>query len=318
MAASRWHDVNRLLHSLVILRSDLRERRTLTHLLRSARALVSAPRALLRVTDPATGSGRVRAELGFPRGVRNPVSDARELASAALRHRKPLLVFRPVEEKLAQELTLLGGDACLSVPILPGGEPWGVLQLLRNEPFGADDAILVWFYVMVLEETLADSPRPLRFVPGFADPNGHTGLGRMGEFEQRLDEEMERSLWSGRPVSVARVTWQPSAAEVSGEELLLRVTRVCRRSVRPGAPFSTRGEGELLILLPGIGPIEALSLCRILRRNLIQSRSLGEESEALAAVAVSAATFPRDGISRPALLAALSEPKQGGQHGPPA
>jgi hypothetical protein len=307
MAASRWRDVNLLLHSLVVLRSDLRERRTLSHLLRATRGMVRAQRALLLVRDLAAGGCRVRAELGFPKESREILSGAHLMASAAMLSRKPLLVARPDEEELGAELRLLGGGACLSVPILPGGNPWGVLQLMRDDPFQEEDAILVWIYVMVLEETLADLSDAGGAPAKAKVPDEKPDLQDLPAFHRRLDEEMERSVWSGRPLSLLRASWTPTGrGSFRKDGRSYRALRVLRRSLHPGTLISSGGEGDLLIALPGMGALEAEKAAQSLRRNLIQSRVLGEGPEVVTALRLASATFPQDGRSRQELVAAVS------------
>jgi hypothetical protein len=307
MAASRWKDVNLLLHSLVVLRSDLRERPTLAHLLRSARGMVGAQRGLLLVRDLAAGGCRVRAELGFPRESRETLSGAHRMASAAMLSRKPLLVAHPDDADLGAELRLLGGGACLSIPILPGGNPWGVLQLVREEPFQEEDAILVWIYVMVLEETLSDLAEAGRAAASPKVREGKPGLQDVSDFQRCLDEEMERSVWSGRPLSLLRVGWGVPGAETSRKEgQFSRALRVLRRSLHSGALISRGADGDLLIALPGMGAFEAERAAQSIRRNLIQSRALGEGPDVVSMLRLASATFPQDGRSRRELVAAVS------------
>ncbi len=309
IAASRWREVNRLLHSLVILHSELRERRTRGHVLRSARDLVSASRALLVVRDPVAGGYRVKAELGFSQGIREGIQGARAMATQALHSRKPILVASPAEEELLSEICLLGGGACLSVPILPRGVPWGVVQLLRETPFEEEEAILVWIYVMVLEEALADMPNRVRSAATKEIGEGERGLLDLPAFRGRFDQEIERSLWSGRPLSLLRLSWPLLRDDASEERVLFqRIVRVLRRSLRPQDLIAPLAPGELLVAVAGAHRSQAELVVKTLRRNLIQSRVLGEERQAVLGLRVAAATYPSDGGSAEELLEALAVP----------
>jgi GAF domain-containing protein len=310
MAVRRLADVNRLLHSLVVLHSDLRERRTLTHVIRSARALVGASRGLLRVRDLAGTACGLRADLGFSREHRPVLAEAQRMACASLISRKPLIVSNPPEAELSAELRAMGDGSCLTIPVLPAGEPWGVLQLLREEPFQEEDAILVWIYVMVLEEALRDLPRPGHPAPA-EDAEDSSGLLGSWEFRRRLDEEIERSLWSGRPLSVLRLAagvGEPENQE--SEALLRRALVVVRRSLRPGIPLGRSEDGGILLLVRGAGAPEARRCLQSLRRNLAQSRALGDGHQALLGLSLHSASFPQDGRSREELLESLGRAEE--------
>jgi hypothetical protein len=162
IAARRWRELNHLLSSLVVLHGELRHHRSYTPVVRSCRAIVSAPRGMLAVREGADGEFRLLAEIGFPRTVREGLRSGRRMASAALVSRKPLLISDPREADLGAELQALGGGSCLAVPILPGGVPWGTVLLLRAEPFDEEEAVLAWIYVLVLEEALAGLAVPPR------------------------------------------------------------------------------------------------------------------------------------------------------------
>jgi GGDEF domain-containing protein len=131
-------------------------------------------------------------------------------------------------------------------------------------------------------------------------------------FERRLDEEIERSTWSGRPLSVLLLEWS-SPGEGGDEEdaLLQKVVRVLRRTLRPLDLTCIGREGNLLICLPGVNPGEAGAVAQSVRRNLIQSRVLGEEARVIASLRISSATFPLDGRSRQELLRGLSGSENG-------
>jgi len=223
------------------------------------------------------------------------------MASAALVSRKPLLISNPREADLGAEIQALGGGSCLAVPILPGGVPWGTVLLLRAEPFDEEEAVLAWIYVLVLEEALAGLAVPPR--PAAADP----ALVDCDDFERRLDEEIERSAWAGRPLSLLLLEWPPP--EEGGRDagaLLQRVVRVLRRTLRPLDLSCIGREENLLVSLPGVNSGEAESVAQSIRRNLVQSRLLGEEPRVVSSLRIVSATFPLDGRSRQELLGALS------------
>jgi hypothetical protein len=305
MAAKRWRELNSLLHSLMVLHGDLHDRHVSPHILRTSRTIVSASQALLVAPD-ARGAFRVRAHLGLPRGGRERAGQAGRMADAALRARKPLLVSDPAEPELISELRLLGAASCLTVPIVPGGYPWGAIQLLRPEPFHEEEAVLIWIYVMVLEEALSKTLLAVRFAFS-GEPAGDDGLLDYGTFLSRLEDEVGRLGWSGRPLSVLRLDWRPVAPDPAGDSRpLLRAARLVHRSIRPSDLVAAGPQGELIVALPGANPGQAAIVAQTIRRNLVQSRVLGAENGVILSLRISSASHPVDGASGAELLKVLA------------
>jgi hypothetical protein len=304
MAANRWRELNRLLHSLMVLHGDLHSRQVSPHILRTSRTIVSASHALLVAPD-ALGEFRVRADLGFPRRGRERAAQTGRMAGAALGARKPLLVSDPSEPELIAELRLLGAASCLTVPIVPGGQPWGAIQLLRPEPFHEEEAVLIWIYVMVLEEALSKTLLSLR--ADFPGELAGDGLLDYGSFRSRLDDEVGRLGWSGRPLSLLRIEWRSVAPDPAGDSRpLIRAARIVHRSIRPSDLVAAGPHGELIIALPGANPGQAAVVAQTIRRNLIQSRILGAENGVILSLRISSASHPVDGASGAELLKVLA------------
>jgi len=227
------------------------------------------------------------------------------MAGGALRARKPLLVHDPPEPALISELRLLGAAACLTVPIVPGGHPWGAIQLLRPEPFHEEEAVLIWIYVMVLEDALSKTLLSLR-VDLAGEPAGDDLLD-YASFESRLEDEIGRLGWSGRPLSLLRIEWRSLAFDPAGDSPpLMRAARIVHRSIRPSDLVAAGPQGELIVALPGANPGQAAVVAQTIRRNLIQSRVLGAENGVILSLRISCASHPVDGASGAELLKVLA------------
>jgi hypothetical protein len=279
IATRRWRELNRLLHTLVFLPSEIRESRSCEPLLRGAGALVSAARGLLYLRGESDAL-RLCAHVGFPSGPPDRLLTHGALVAAGLASRKPILVEAPPEGILGEEVWSLGEPSALAVPLFADAHPRGVVLLGRSQPFSEDDAVLLWCFALILEELLPDalSGRSPAAEPGACKPE--RGILGWSAFEARLDREIERCRWTGRSLSLVRLARTPrgplgSAEREPGLLLQERVLRALRRSLRPSDFFTCWAEEDLLIALPDAGPETARRMAQAIRRNLIQSGAVG-------------------------------------------
>jgi len=107
--------------------------------------------------------------------------------------------------------------------------------------------------------------------------------------------------------------WRPPEGEPAADSRALGsepVLRVIRRSLRSVDLITSCEEGDLLVALPERDESEAHAVAADLRRNLMQSRVLGDEL--LASLRLAATAFPLTGGKSEDLLrcveASLSEP----------
>src|SRR4029434_291608 len=116
-----------------------------------------------------------------------------------------VLVSEPCEVSLSHELAMLHTNASLSVPMTHQGLPWGAVQLLRDRPFLAEDAIIMWLYTLVLEGVLPSAIGLKRHREMAAPLDSVTGLLAPDHYRRRLAWELRRSSWLDRPLMVACV-----------------------------------------------------------------------------------------------------------------
>ena len=308
IASRRWRELNRLIHACMVLHGVGRDRRPFQRLLRTAGALVGASRGIFYIRSEGHGTLEAAAALGFLRGVPERLRCASELASVAMRVGKPLLVSRPTEARLEEEMRWLGEPSCLVFPILREGQPWGVLQLLRSEAFSEDEAVLLWMYALIVEDALPSLAQSVRSSePPAASTHSHPGLVSSSVFVTRLDWELECVLWGGRSSTLLRVALDRRGESVEQEEILrqAKVIRVVRGCLRGVDLLSPGPAGDLLVFLPEMDAQEGQQVAQKIRRTLVQSRVLGEESAVIPALRIAQATCPDQGKRREDLLRSL-------------
>ena len=307
IATRRWRELNRLMHACMVLHGVGRDRRPFQRLLRTTGTLVGATRGIFYVRCDGESALELAASSGFLRGVPERLRSGNDLVSATLRSGKPVLVNRPTEIRLQEDLRLLGDVSCVTFPILREGQPWGVVQLMRNEAFSEEEAILLWMYALVVEDALPSLAQAGRAPEPHGTSTLPPGLLSQSVFETRLDWELECVLWGGRSCTLLRISFGAGGGREDQAELLrqgksLRVLRSCLRSVDLLAADSS---GSLLVFLPELDQVEGQQMAQKIRRTLVQSRVLGDESTVIQRLKISQATCPDQGRRREELLRSM-------------
>ena len=232
IALGRWQALNLLLQSLVFLHAESKGRSPLLPVLQSACVIGATKRGLFYLQEEGSRRLALASTLGFKNWVPDPLRTSNVMATAAIRRSKPIVVNDPNNAAIKAELGLLGAPRCLTLPVLRNGRPWGAIQLPRDVPFGEDEAIVLWMYVLILEGILPIlfESAPLAGPPPTACTS--PGLVDIEHFETRLSWEIERSGWLERPMSLARLTWETKGpVPPSGE--IQRPPPALLRSVGP-------------------------------------------------------------------------------------
>ena len=307
MGRRRWRELNRLLHACMVLHGAGRDRRPLQRVLHTAAGLVGASRGVFYLRGDAEMTLEAAASEGFPGGIPEGLRGGGEIAPAVMRAGKPLLVAAPEEARLASELAMLGEPACVSVPIQLQGQPWGAVVLGREGRFDEDEAILLWMYALVVEDalpSLSRGERTLRVEPD-STPGG---LVSQEALRALVEAELERLPSGDRACTLLRIAFRPQdAASRRPEEVLrsARSLRVLRSALRPVDRLAPGGAGELFVLLPETDGKEGEQVGQKIRRALIQSRVLGDESDVIRALTVARASCPENGHRSATLFQAL-------------
>ena len=308
IATSHWQEINLLFHSLATLQNDLVEKGSFRPILRTCIAVVAARRGLLYLTSGSKGQLQISASFGFGSSVPFGLRSGTAIAAAALQKRKPLLVSSSIDEQFHQEFKLLGDPHCLTIPIVRRGIPWGVVQLVRPVPFYEEEGVLLWLYALILEEMLAAFGGCGQFAGRHMSPFPEPSLLEFQEFRKRLGWEVRRSHLADRPLSLLRIGLGPrvTPAIQNGTSLISdRMFSVIRRSLRRPKVMTRFGERDLFICLPTTGMNDARRMAQGLRRNLLQSRVLGDGVDPKSDVRIAIVTFPEHGNSDKELLTTL-------------
>lgn len=299
IASRRWRHINLMLRSPLLLQSQPEGQDLHPFILQLAGAIVPAERGLLYRCAGTAGRLTMAADFGFVPGHPVRPGPVNSMATTAMRIHKPLLVRRDRTLALARVLRSLGSASCLSVPIARRSEPWGVIQLLREEQFGEDDGILLWNYALLLEGTmpgLAGSGRTPQRVP--ARPPERPFASR-AQIERKLQAEIEVAFWTARPCSLLRAVWRPEPGGGGSDPPVLhaqQVLRMIRGSLRPVDLVEPWGTGDLLIFLPQTDAAGAEKTIQVLRHRLVRSRCLDpQETRARSALRFTYAACPVQG-----------------------
>src|SRR2546423_14960269 len=105
-----------------------------------------------------------------------------------------------------------------------------------------------------------------------------TGAFNRRHFMERLLEEVERSVRSGAPFSVALIDVDNFKAindthgHLAGDEVLRTLAHACMQHMREGDTFARFGGEEFAVLLPGTDAAQALHWLERLREQVAQLR----------------------------------------------
>ncbi len=306
MGRRRWRELNRLLHACMVLHGAGRDRRPLQRVLHTAAGLVGASRGVFYLRIDGETALEPAAAHGFAGGIPEGLRSGGEISPAAMRAGKPLVIAGPEEGRLESELAMLGEPACVSFPIQMEGQPWGVVFLGRESRFEEDEAILLWMYALVVEDalpSLSRGERALRVNPD-STPGG---LVSQEAFRSLVDAELQRLPSGARACTLLRIAFRPQDAASRPQDELrsARSLRVLRSVLRPVDRVAPSQAGDLFILLPETNGTEGEQVGQKIRRALIQSRVLGDESEVIRALTVRRASCPEHGHRSAALFQAL-------------
>ena len=200
-----------------------------------------------------------------------------------------------------REYRLLRELADQSIPVVEA------IGVVTGRGMEEDEAVLLWMYALVVEDALPSLVRSARAAEVPASEPDPAGLVSPSVLEAMLDREMECLRWGGQSCTLLRISLHPKEPPDPREEILLqgRVLQILRRSLRPADAIAPEPTGDLLVLLPEMGAPEGQLTAQKVRRSLIQSRVLGEESRVIRALKIAQATCPEHGRCREELMRSL-------------
>lgn len=305
VAAGRSKEINLMLHSLALIGDELDGGRGLMPVLRAAATLGGADRALLYQWDDVSGSVRLTTSLGFKGPLPKMVTEGTAQVRGCLVHRKPVFVAPPCRDALRRELAQLHAGASLSVPMTHQGLPWGAVQLLRDRPFLAEDAILLWLYVLVLEGVLPAAMGLKRHREMAAPVDSVTGLLPPDHYRRRLAWEMRRSSWMDRPLTVAcmEVTemlhGRPRGSFISFSTR--EASQVIQKALRQSDTVTCLGGHHFVMTMPETARPAARRVVDLIREGLLE---VSAGTLPVFDIATGFANYPADGATESEIIRA--------------
>lgn len=305
VAAGRSKEINLMLHSLALIGDEMEASRGLMPVLRAAATLAGADRALMYQWDEGTSSLRLTTSLGFKGPLPKGATDGTTQVRGCLVHRKPVLVSEPCDVSLSHELAMLHTNASLSVPMTHQGLPWGAVQLLRDRPFLAEDAIIMWLYTLVLEGVLPSAIGLKRHREMAAPLDSVTGLLAPDHYRRRLAWELRRSSWLDRPLMVACVEvtemlhGRPRGSFVSFTTR--EASQVIQKTLRQSDTVTCLGGHHFVMTMPETGRPAARRVIDRIREGLLE---VSAGTLPVFDIATGFASYPADGATESEMIRA--------------
>ncbi|RMH82103.1 MAG: diguanylate cyclase [Calditrichaeota bacterium] len=140
--------------------------------------------------------------------------------------------------------------------------------------------------------------------------DGMTGLHNFRFFEMRLKEELARARRENSPLSLLILdvdyfkNYNDALGHPAGDEVLRKVSKILKSSVRDNDIVARYGGEEFAIILPGAGKLGAVSLAERIRTKVEITEFANQEiqPEGKLTVSIGVATFPEDALTEAELI----------------
>jgi diguanylate cyclase (GGDEF)-like protein len=205
--------------------------------------------------------------------------------------------------------------SALAVPLVAHGEVIGTLAAYSTQPrrFANDTRRLVRLYAAQAAIAIANA-RLLAETHRLARDDDLTGVMNRRSLMERLEGDIHAATRHGDILAVALCdvdglkSVNDSAGHLAGNEVLIKVARVMRDSVRAEDVVARFGGDEFVVLLPRTGQLPAQALVsRMSTRLREETYHWAGAEHAVPRVSFGIAWFPEDGRTADALLAVADE-----------
>jgi diguanylate cyclase (GGDEF)-like protein len=205
--------------------------------------------------------------------------------------------------------------SAVAIPLVAHGEVIGSLAMYSTEPrrFSSDTRRIVRLYAAQAAIAIANA-QLLAETHRLARDDDLTGVMNRRSLMERLESELHSATRHGDILAVALCdvdglkSVNDSAGHLAGNEVLIKVARVMRESMRAEDVVARFGGDEFVVMLPRTGLLPAQALVgRMSARLRDETYHWAGVEHQVPRVSFGLAWFPEDGRTADALLAAADE-----------
>jgi len=205
--------------------------------------------------------------------------------------------------------------SAIAIPLVAHGEVIGTLAMYSTTPrrFSNDTRRLVRLYAAQAAIAIANA-QLLAETHRLARDDDLTGVMNRRSLMERLENEIHSANRHGDILAVALCDLDglkfvnDSAGHLAGNEVLIKIARVMRESVRAEDVVARFGGDEFVVLLPRTGQLPAQALVgRMSARLREETYHWAGVEQSVPRVSFGIAWFPEDGRTADALLAVADE-----------
>ncbi len=272
--------------------------------------------AMLALAEPGNGlvirALRPNPRLGLRDSVGEPLAG---ISLATVETRDMVVAPKYAEHPMSTKPLHATIASAIAVPLIAHGELVGTLAMYSATPrrFSSDTQRLVRLYAAQAAIAIANA-RLLSETHRLARDDDLTGVLNRRSLMERLDGEMAEAARHGDIFAVVLCdvdglkAVNDTAGHLAGNEVLTKVARLMRESVRAEDVVARFGGDEFVLLLPRTGLLPAQALVgRIESRLREETYHWAGRDHPLPSVSFGIAWFPEDGRTDDALLACADE-----------
>lgn len=272
--------------------------------------------AMLAIAEPGNGlvirALRLNPALGLRDSVGEPLAG---ISLAAVESRDIVVAPNYAAHPMSTKPLHATISSAVAVPLIAHGELVGTLAMYSATPrtFTGDTQRLVRLYAAQAAIAIANA-RLLAETHRLARDDDLTGVLNRRSLMERLDAEMAEAARHGDIFAVVLCDVDglkhvnDTAGHLAGNEVLTKVARIMRDSVRAEDVVARFGGDEFVLLLPRTGLLPAQALVgRIESRMRDETYHWAGRDHSLPSVSFGIAWFPEDGRTDDALLAIADE-----------